>query len=403
MRLNRTKSIIGALLNLSWKNSLYEELEAKARFENTLYSIKNFIKASSLLSPVILQLEDAHWIDNDTKKMLKILTQNVSNYPFMIFSVNRFNEEDNKEVDLGLSDSIKKEKRVKLVKFSETKVKEFIKGISKKNSNTDNNNNEKNKKYLNAVLENSNGNPFYIKQFIENDYANVDETLTLSNTILQKINSLTTNHQEIIKTAAVMGNKIDTVIMKAIFKDSDIYEIKDGFFNLSSQNELSFEHALIKDVVYASLDDYQKQTIHKKVAVTYENKYRKKIKNYYEEIAYHYEGSATKEKTISYLEKAADFCKSNYNNDKALEYYERLLKKFDKRLNNKKMIEKYITVSLKTGEVYIHSGKLDDAYLIYSNSLQIAKKSNNNNNKNISKLSTLWQLPIQKKEIEIKH
>ena len=44
----RTKSILGAMINLFWKNSLYEQLDTRSRYENILYAVKNLIKAESL-------------------------------------------------------------------------------------------------------------------------------------------------------------------------------------------------------------------------------------------------------------------------------------------------------------------------------------------------------------------
>ena len=41
----RTKSFIAALLNIFWESYIYSQLDAKAKYENTLFSVKNFIKA----------------------------------------------------------------------------------------------------------------------------------------------------------------------------------------------------------------------------------------------------------------------------------------------------------------------------------------------------------------------
>ncbi len=69
--LKRTKSFIGALIGLHWEDSLFEQLEPRLRFENMQQAIKNFMKALSLLKPVVFILEDLHWLDNDSKRWLK--------------------------------------------------------------------------------------------------------------------------------------------------------------------------------------------------------------------------------------------------------------------------------------------------------------------------------------------
>jgi hypothetical protein len=50
----RTESVIGALIGLEWENSLYAQLDAKGKYENTLYAVKNFFLAQSLTKPVYL-------------------------------------------------------------------------------------------------------------------------------------------------------------------------------------------------------------------------------------------------------------------------------------------------------------------------------------------------------------
>ncbi len=56
----RTKSILGALLDLAWDDSIYEKLDMQYRFEGIIFSIKEFFKAQSLLKPTIILIEDIH-------------------------------------------------------------------------------------------------------------------------------------------------------------------------------------------------------------------------------------------------------------------------------------------------------------------------------------------------------
>ncbi|MFQ6611023.1 MAG: adenylate/guanylate cyclase domain-containing protein [Fidelibacterota bacterium] len=48
--LERSYSFLGHLVNLHWKDSLFEKLDAKSRYENMLYAFKNLVKAESLLN-----------------------------------------------------------------------------------------------------------------------------------------------------------------------------------------------------------------------------------------------------------------------------------------------------------------------------------------------------------------
>ena len=82
--LTRTRSFLGALLDLYWPDSLFSQVGPKIRFENTLGALKTFFKAESLRQPIILQLEDAQWLDTDSIIFMRQLVNNIEEYPLAI-------------------------------------------------------------------------------------------------------------------------------------------------------------------------------------------------------------------------------------------------------------------------------------------------------------------------------
>ena len=84
--LERTRSILGALLELSWPGSLYEQLDPEGRYNNTFLALIALIKAESLRRPVILFIEDLQFIDSDSKDFLARLKRAIlaSSEPFPI-------------------------------------------------------------------------------------------------------------------------------------------------------------------------------------------------------------------------------------------------------------------------------------------------------------------------------
>ena len=82
--LAQSHTFLGALVGLHWPDSLYESLEPELRFQNTLQAIKTWIKVESTQQPVIVHLEDVHWLDEDSRSFLSHLTRNVATYPFAL-------------------------------------------------------------------------------------------------------------------------------------------------------------------------------------------------------------------------------------------------------------------------------------------------------------------------------
>ncbi len=92
--LNRTSSVLAALVNITQPNSLYESLDAKGRYENTLTALSVLLRAESLQKPFILFLEDTHWLDGDTAAFLSffvrtLLAESERQYPIAIIATQR--------------------------------------------------------------------------------------------------------------------------------------------------------------------------------------------------------------------------------------------------------------------------------------------------------------------------
>ena len=92
--LMRISSVLAALINITQPNSLYESLDAKGRYENTLIALSVLLRAESLQKPLILFMEDTHWLDEDTGAFLSyfvrtLLAEPEKQYPIAIIATQR--------------------------------------------------------------------------------------------------------------------------------------------------------------------------------------------------------------------------------------------------------------------------------------------------------------------------
>ena len=102
--IDRTRSFLGALIDLRWADSLYEQLEPELRFQNTLDALKTLIKAECVRQPVILHVEDAHWLDTESYAFLQLLTRNVDDVPFCMLITTRPLAEERPDLDVALTE-----------------------------------------------------------------------------------------------------------------------------------------------------------------------------------------------------------------------------------------------------------------------------------------------------------
>ena len=329
----RTKSIIGAQIGLFWPESLWEQLDAKGKYENTLYAIKNFFLAQSLLKPMIIELEDGHWIDSDSLALLEVLTRNVADYPIFLITTLRYND-DGSKMTFGLKGV--KTLEIDLNYLSAEDVRLYAEAEFKGPISDE----------LHALLvERTKGNPFYVQQmalyFVENSivalqegrWQLIAETLELPDTInavlIARIDRLAQQVKELVKVAAVIGREFDVLLLSAVLKRDVVYQVKvieeNQIWDELQELQYIFKHALIRDTAYQMQLRARLRELHQLTAEAMESVYAEKLAERYADLAFHYETAEIKDKAIDYLEKAGDQAKDRYQNQQALDFYERLL------------------------------------------------------------------------------
>ncbi|MCK4666098.1 AAA family ATPase, partial [Candidatus Dependentiae bacterium] len=333
--LKRTKSILSQLVNIHVKDSLYDKLDSKGKYENLKFAIKNLIKAASLLKPTIIELDDSHWIDPDSINLIKVLINNVQGFPFLIISEFRRYESGKVFNDLFINTA---SLTINLKRFTLSLTRALIEDRLKEKV-TDN--------LVKVIWKKSEGIPFYIEQLI----SYLDETGALikvkkriglslekinipgeiSSIIIARVDKLKYHLRDLIKNASVLGKEFSVRVLSKMLKgrviEKNLKDIESEAI-WSPLNELTyiFKSALIRDTVYEMQLKKTLRNLHQLAAEAIERTYKKKLKPHYGELAFHFEKSANAKKSREYLLKAGDQAKKAFKNSEALEYYNRLNK-----------------------------------------------------------------------------
>ena len=153
--LDRTRSFLGALIDLQWPDSLYEQLEAAGRYENTVTSLITLLLAESMQSPVILHLEDAQWLDSDSAAVLSQLFLRLEahlerQYPIALIATAR--PAENLSVGPGID-----AEAMSLGRLEADSHKELAQAVLRQPVSS---------RLLELVEARAEGNPFYVEQIL---------------------------------------------------------------------------------------------------------------------------------------------------------------------------------------------------------------------------------------------
>ncbi|MEM8582744.1 MAG: tetratricopeptide repeat protein [Bacteroidota bacterium] len=390
----RTKSILKALVGLPTENTLWERLDARGRYQNTVAAIINLFVAESLIQAVVIELEDIHWLDDDSKQLLRDMPWRIVDLPIYILCSSRYTDAGERP-KLWQADPIKARVtplEVDLNALSRQAVREYAEfNLGGPISDT----------FYELLLKASNRNPFYLEQllgyFRENELliqengewaprdGNIELSESINSILTARIDRLSNLVRETVKAAAVIGREFDLpVLQELIIQQADELNINQTDLQeqvrlaeqgqiWSAVNELRyiFRHSLLRDAVYSMQLHTRLQELHRQIAEVIERLYTDNIETHYVDLAYHYEQAGDTDRTIEFLQKAADFARSNYQNQLALDLYERLLAKPVKDRDNPEKVR----IQLSRGQVLEIVGRWEESLAVYREAQHLAKRS----------------------------
>lgn len=398
----KAKPILGFILGLTYEDIRLEKPDLKSLQAEIFLVIRYFLEAITKIAnkqkyPMIIILEDLHWIDESSLNAFKTILSSLnveekrSKKPskIMFFLLAYRNE---------FKQILEFKYRTEFFEFqlqplttdnSDLMIKSMLGKISIP------------QKTKTELLKKSEGNPFYIEEWIhflfdediiskKDDKWQIKKEIstvpdTLNKLILSRIDRMEDTLKTFLQKASVIGYSFLQSILEAIEKklgnEQPIEQKLSELINLDwlkKEKEVNeadaqylFKHILVCDVAYQTILFYNKKILHKIIAVFVEEKF-KDNKEYYAFLANHYEKAEVTEKAIEYLEKAGDFAKENYQNELALNFFEKLL-----NLLPPEASERRIRNLHKKGTILFQIGKWNDAPGIFHSALNYSQEIRN--------------------------
>jgi class 3 adenylate cyclase/tetratricopeptide (TPR) repeat protein len=336
--LSRTSSVLAALVNISMPNSLYESLDAKGRYENTLIALSVLLRAESLQKPLIFFLEDTHWLDGDTNSFLsyfvQILTNSEKQYPIAIIATQRPEGESS-----WAADQIPV-REIWLGKLTSSNLSQLAADILSHPVSDS----------LLALLDaRADGNPFFAEQILRylSEYdalaldadgkyfaaagAEISLPTDVRSVLVARLDSLTQQVKEMVQTASVLGREFEVRVLGEMLRpDRDFSRHLAQAENANIWSAVSelvyiFSHALLRDAAYSMQLQSRRQELHGITVWVMEVVYQGDLESHYGELAYHAEKAMLSEKALHYLTLAGKLALGLYQNQQAIDYFTRAL------------------------------------------------------------------------------
>ena len=337
--IERTRSFMGALLDLHFPGTLYEQLDAQGRYENTLIGLSTLVRAESLRNPLILVFEDAQYLDDDTKSFLAYLGRTLTakskkNYPISILITSRQGFET-------ISIEGAPIQTIKLEKLSHENLEQLARNTLGGDVSSE----------LIEILEKrADGNPFFAGQIL---HYLVDESgleigeqgwqlagkttpdaipADVNAILISQLDRLPWEVKEVVLASSVLGREFEIRLLAEILESKEHllemahFAVDAEIWAALTETRYIFRHALLQDAAYNMQMPTRLRELHKIAAEDIEKVYAEQLPSHYSEIAYHQEKAGMVEKARQSYRLAGDTSLQAYQNSLAAEYYTRALK-----------------------------------------------------------------------------
>ncbi|UCG22953.1 MAG: AAA family ATPase, partial [Chloroflexota bacterium] len=337
VELDRTRSFLGTLVNLHWPDSLYEQLDAQGRYENTFTGLLTLLQLESLQQPIVLLLEDAHWLDDDSRAFLTVLTQELAQdkaYPIAILATAR------PEGDRALLGAEVDYQDITLDQISPADQEQLAADQLGSPIGPD---------LLELLVERAEGNPFFTEQVLR--YLREQELLLLVGgkwhlraeqelalpsdvraVLVARLDRLTQEVKDVVQTASVLGREFEVKLLARMLHDDSklaekVVQAEDMAIWLAL-NEIRylFKHALLRDAAYRMQLRSRRQSLHGLALEAMESLHEDDLEPHYGQLAYHAEQALMADNARRYLELAGNIARDAFQNSMAIDYYTRALK-----------------------------------------------------------------------------
>ena len=275
----------------------------------TLETLRLMSLSASRLRPLIVAVEDLHWIDRTSEDCLTSLVDSLPGAPILFVSTYRpgyrppwMDKSYATQIavqPLSAQDSLSVLRSV----FQTEEIPESL---------------------AEPILAKAEGNPFFLEELARavGEHGDPGPSVrlpdpipdTIQEVLLARVHRLPDEAKRLLQTASVLGREVSLQLLSAIWEGPENLEPHlrelmrlEFLYQQTKGTEpvYIFKHALTQEVAYESLSVSRRQALHAAVGRALETLYADRLDDAYERLAYHYSRTEQVPKAVEYLTRFA--------------------------------------------------------------------------------------------------
>jgi class 3 adenylate cyclase/tetratricopeptide (TPR) repeat protein/DNA-binding XRE family transcriptional regulator len=288
------------LLGLGEGVAVLTQLSAEALKLRIFETLRAWSLHGSRRRPLIIAVEDLHWIDRSSEEYLASLAESVAGAPILLVCTWRPGyrapwAEHSYVTQLGLRrlgprDSLS----VVCSVLGADRVPETLARV---------------------ILERGEGNPFFLEELaravLDRGAAGTDRVVpdTIQGVLMARMDRLAETPRQLLQTASVLGREVPLRLLAAIWPQPAalpehlraLQHLEFIYEQAGREPGFVFKHALTQDVAYETLLEGRRRALHAAAGRAMETLYADRLEEVYDRLAHHYSRTDDAVKAVRYL------------------------------------------------------------------------------------------------------
>ena len=337
--------------------------------------------------PMVLVLEDCHWLDALSHDLLEMVGRSSADLPLVILlTLRHTNLERIREARVS---KLLNYSAINLTPLTEDDLAQLAR-LRLLHKAGPNGVTAVSDALASRIARQAEGNPFYLEELVNyvgeemmggrdaDALQQVELPSSLQSLVLSRLDQLGERRKTLLKVASVIGRVFRASWLAGVYPElGTVDEIRSDLSILTQQNmtvydpteaedSYSFRHIITRGVIYDSLLHKMRTTLHEQTGQFLEDAYPDAQEQFLDLLAYHFEHGLSEDKKRFYLRRAGEVAQHTYANDAAIHYFRTVLPLVQP--------DEQVDILLKVGEVEKLVGQWDDAQALFEEALALARE-----------------------------
>lgn len=334
--------LLGGLLDLPIPDTdLTAQFDAKLRKTSLEGLLVECLRARASEGPLVLVLEDCHWLDQLSRDLLEVLARALAD--LTVLFVLAYRPSTNVGGGLGI-DNLPHFDEIVLAELDNEHAAQLIRS---KLAQMLGDEAEAPVALVELITARAQGNPFYIEELLnfirsqgvdpqnESALKRLQLPESLHSLILSRIDTLGESPRRTLKVASVLGRVFRAPMLPGVYPELGGFDqVKEHLRTLGTVDLVNvdqeadqtylFKHVVTQEVAYESMPFAFRSMLHERVGGYIESAEADAIERNLDLLAHHYWHSENLQKKREYLGRAGTAAQASYANSAAIGYFERL-------------------------------------------------------------------------------